>query len=158
MGIFQRLFGTQNLAPSHSSDITTFRDFNNQHLSPTLNDLYTNLQALYVSLDTKRGEVPLLTWQNIFQHTTQLSNHRLNLEQQKSEIVNLPVKEYAKGFSQILPEIEASSRSILKKTEHVKGYRLLAVEERNYLLAQIQETKETISKLKDSWQSFKEKY
>ncbi|GEM_PF-6980067 len=158
MGFFQRIFGTQNIAPSHSSDITAFRDFNNQHLSPTLADLYTNLQALYVSLDTKRGEVPLITWQNLSQHTAKLADHRLNLDQQKAEIVNLPVKEYAQSLSQILPEIETSSHSILKKTEHVKGFRLLAVEERNYLLAQIQETKETITQIKDSWQSFKEKY
>lgn len=158
MGFFQRIFGTQNIAPSHSSDITAFRNFNTQHLSPTLNDLYTNLQSLYVSLDTKRGEVPLLVWQNLAQHTSKLSDHRLNLDQQKAELVNLPIKEYAQSLSQILPEIETSSRSILKKTEHVKGYRLLAVEERNYLLAQIQETKETIAKLKDSWQTFQEKY
>ena len=158
MGFFQRLFGTQTIAPSHSSDIASFRDFNNQHLSPTLNDLYSNLHSLYVSLDTKRGEVPLLTWQNLFQHTTKISDHRLNLEQKKTEIVNLPIKEYAQSLSQILPEIESSARSILKKTEHVKGYRLLAVEERNYLLSQIQDTKETISKIKDSWQSFQEKY
>ncbi len=158
MGFFQRLFGTQNLAPSHSSDITAFHNLNNQHIFPVLDTLYTNLQTLSVSLETKRGEVPLLTWQNLAQHTEKLSDHRLNLDQQKAEIVNLSVKEYAQSLSQILPEIETSSRSILKKTEHVKGYRLLAVEERNYLLTQIQETKETISKLKDSWQSFKEKY
>lgn len=158
MGLFQRLFSTQTLAPSHSSDITALREFNNQHLSPTLNELYANLHTLSISLDTKRGQVPLLIWQNLSQHTAKLSDHRLNLEQKRSEIVNLPIKEYAQSISQILPEIEASARSILKKTEHVKGYRLLAVEERTYLLAQIQETKETISKLKDSWQSFQEKY
>ncbi len=158
MGIFQRLFGTQTIAPPHSADITAFREFNTRHLSPTLNELYTNLHTLSVSLDTKRGQVPLVTWQNLSQHTAKLSDHRLNLEQQKTEIVNLPIKEYAQGISQILPEIESSVRVILKKTEHVKGYRLLAVEERTYLLAQIQETKETISKLKDSWQSFQEKY
>jgi hypothetical protein len=158
MSIFQRLFGTTTIAPSQSSDISAFRSFNNQHLSPTLDELYNNLQALYVSLDTKRGEVPLVTWQNIFQNTLKLSDHRLNLEQKKSELVNLPVKEYAQSLSQILPEIESSVRIILKKTEYVKGFRLLAVEERNNLLSHIQETKETISKTKDSWQTFQEKY
>lgn len=158
MGIFQRLFGTRTVAPAHSEDMAVLRTFNNQQLFPIFDELYTNLQALYVSLETKRGEVPLAIWQNLAQHCTRLQEQILHLEQHTTSLVNLPIKEYATGLAKIVPQIDATSRMILKKTEHVKGYRLLAVEERNFLLAQVQEAKELIANTKESWKSFQEKY
>ncbi len=160
MGLLARLFTgkTTNAPNADISDYSALREVMTLQVLPAFEPLRSSLQELHTSIEHKRGEVGVKTWQAMASELGQIQGVLGKFQEQIPTFVNIKVKESSQVTAEGLRQLQAAVHVILKETEHTKGYRILAVEEKALILDTIKVAQTRMAKMMEHWQTFNGNY